>query len=545
MADLKGVATGPGLSVGMGALKGGVIDPWLRGGANISPSMSGAGLNVAPGGAMPAPGSLGGIDWSGAGTGALSAAGGAIPGIIKMLAENPKAGPDEQLAWNVGTAAAAPAAAVGTGAALGALGVGAGGASGGAGAAAGAAGAAGGAAVGLPGVVMAIVMAIDSWQKQKEAQRALSKLKGYEATQPEVAAQQQQAAHQITQQLLPGIDPQTASALANTALEQWNTNKITQGQFLSGSGAGGGGAFGNMPNFPTGPFGGPAVFNTQAENEILQDYLKSADIAGKGGAQVQTPWSPTELASTYRPDFYSQYHNYDVLKNVLAGQGWGEPLPSPDNPYYDLAKAYKDSNYDLDTLAESDAARRFGVTRGTNISSILTQTGPQQFTGQPFASYYGWDPSVLSQVQGLQPGNYEAGLRGLGQPITPPDQGPVQSTVAPEVAPSGEAGKAVGRLQPRNVLTGTPSLPRPESDARTEAVFGMRRPLAATPTDQGGQPAPPPTPGTDQARPPAFGTQPTGGGFSVAPGGNIGTGGLVVANPFGFQPGQGNRSIAQ
>lgn len=136
----------------------------------------------------------------------------------------------------------------------------------------------------------------------------------------------------------------------------------------------------------------------------------------------------------------------------------------------------------------------------------------------------GYDPKAVYDAM------VKAGMPGLEpQAAAPTQTGGVQS---------GEAGKAVGRLTPRNVVTGGTALPRPESDARTEAVFGMRRPLVNQPPDQGGGlQTPPPVPGTSGAEPRAFGT---GGGFAVAPGGNIGTGGLVIAPPFSSRPGQGN-----
>jgi hypothetical protein len=127
-------------------------------------------------------------------------------------------------------------------------------------------------------------------------------------------------------------------------------------------------------------------------------------------------------------------------------------------------------------------------------------------------------------MQGTRPGGgFEVGRGGMGQ----------------GVGQVGEVGTSGRLAPPSNVLTGTRALPRPEADARTEAVFGMRRPTSGNPdySSTGSMAPSPPVPGTSAAEPgPA-----RLGGFAIAPGGqNIGTGGLVTQPPFGSGPSRAN-----
>lgn len=156
------------------------------------------------------------------------------------------------------------------------------------------------------------------------------------------------------------------------------------------------------------------------------------------------------------------------------------------------------------------------------------QYGLETVTPEQLAQYY--TPGALYNYLTTQ-----GGLSPVQAPVAGPSAAPAAAPVAEQ---SGEAGKAVGRLQPANPLTGTVGLPRPEAEARTEAVFGKLQPTAGKPFGGGpaaapSAPTPPPVPGTSQAEAPAFATRP-GGGLNIQPGGNIGTAGLRVAMPFGW-----------
>lgn len=504
-------------------------------GVGIAPSSSGALGDVGAGAGQAAEGAagnvgstLGGIDWSSVLGSGIGAIGGAIPSLIKTFAMDKNASPEEQAAWNIGTALASPAAAVGGAAAGGAAAGAASGAGAGAGAASAASGALAAAPVAIPGIIMAVTMALEDMARQKTVKQGLSKLKAYEATQPQVAQEQRDAAQAIVNKLAPGMDPSLAAQVADEAYNTFNQNRETQGEFLSGGG-------GPMKGFritgaglPHGPFGGPAVFNTQAENDLLRSYVQAADLAARGGMQVDPKFTPTELIQAFRPDLFEQYHNYDVLKGPLAGLDPTNPQPAT-GPYAGLVQKFQESGYNTDELPN------IGSEYGLGTSNPLTQLGPQNTS--LYGPNIGWDPNFLAQVQGLHPGNY-------GDLLFP--QAQANSNAAPasgevgSVGQGGDTASGVGKLQPRNLLTGGMNIPRPESDARE--AFGMRRPLGAPgqqqPVGQTGQGPQAPTPGTSGAEAPPYGTRP---GFAQAPGGNIGTGGLQVSAPFGLGSGRPNR----
>lgn len=283
----------------------------------------------------------------------------------------------------------------------------------------------------------------------------------------------------------------------------------------------------------------------QAKTGQYFDPLGAAIMSNTGGVTIAGSSSPSDPMGLYAKNSFNPSFR-DVLTpgflrndNSVEGGFTDGPLTSPADLQALKALGMPTQHADGSPMTIGEVRQAMAPNQGGAFQNLTTDT--------PYGTA---NKSILDAVnQQIHPGSYETDIPaflkqyggvnpyltayGFGTP------GSMGIANGPETGPSGEAGKAVGRLQPRNVITGLQALPRPEADARSEAVFGMRRPGTQGPVDtSGGQAPPPPIPGTSQAEPKPFGM--TGGGFAVAPGGNIGTGGLVTQTPFGLGPNRAN-----
>ncbi len=479
---------------------------------------------------------------SGAATGGLGAglAGGvgslvgAIPGILASALTPKDADAKTQAVSNIGAAAAAPAATVAGGATAGAMS--------GAGAAAGAAAALPAAGLALPALAMAIGMSMDAMRQEKNVKAAVGRLETFMSQQPELRKQWEQQIGDVTGTLnrLKTMSDSELNQAVNQSNEAISGLATAKSNALSGGGTTS--AASALYGVPHQVFGGTAMSNPiDLQRQALLDTMAGLDETSRRGQTAATNpyFTPSDVALEFAPDYFKQHHTFDTLTQLPTTgggadvQNWLADPKNQSSPYYQLMKDFGASGGNLDEL--TNIGRKYGMATEDLTSSHTLNQGDRNV----------WDPQSLALLQGMKPGNYISTLEGMGftpgamsqpgGPATPASGGFVPGA---DQGPSGEAGKAVGRLQPRNVITGLQTLPRPESDARTEAVFGMRRPGVQGHTDQSSGPsAPPPVPGTTQAEPRSFGH---GSGFAVAPGGNIGTGGLVTQLPFGSGPSRAN-----
>lgn len=478
---------------------------------------------------------------------------GAIPGILASALTPKDASAKTQAISNIGSAVAAPAAAVGAGAA--------GGAMAGTGAAAGAAAALPAAGLALPAIAMAIGMSVDAMRQEANVKQAIGKFKEYMASIPGMRQEWEQKIGNVDQVLntLHSMDSQQLSHLVDTTSADYSGVQTAKSNALSAGGTTGSfdshlpaAALNYLSRTPNAMSGS----NDLIRQALLNDVVGRDEMGRRGLPSGSNPYyTPSDLALEFAPDYFKAHHNYDILgqnPNAFNAEGKDAALNGPlgQGPYAELLKNYWGAGGgSLDELP--NVGRPFGMATEDVTSTHNLNSGDRNV----------WDPQSLALLQGMKPGNYLSTLEQMGfqpgpmgqggafDPASPgshmltggftgePSGGPGGEPSGPG-GPGGEAGGKVGRLQPRNVITGLQSLPRPESDARSEAVFGMRRPGVQGPADtSSGQAAPPPTPGTSAAEPRAFGQ---GNGFAIAPGGNIGTGGLVTQSPFGSRPARGN-----
>ncbi len=406
-------------------------------------------------------------------------------------------------------------------------------------AAAGAAGAGGAAAAGTAALVMApiaIGMIVKAISEGKDASEAMFNLK-HRATNLGLSDQKFIDMMKTVAPIAMGIaKPQSPDQLASSLKQLNDLQKFYQDSGLESIEKGGGTSVrgkhtGNdttlmMPEMQSQLKGlGPAwnyidAARLQAEDKLGQagwDAQKIQDATGRyiGGTEAALNWGSPEAIQNLRPTYFMGLQN---LSNA-TGQSPEELVRSGA-----FGTAYK---ADGTPMTPDEAFQAYSKLKESPLGIGMS------------------NPQMEASLQALKPGGLYQGLQSQLQPYGGfnPDWARAYDAITaagqPQ-GPSGEAGKAVGRLQPRNVITGMNTLPRPEADARSEAVFGMRKPAGqGNPDTSGGLSTPPPVPGTSAAEPPAFGQ---GTGFAVAPGGNIGTGGLVTATPFGVASGQGNNS---
>lgn len=489
-----------------------------------------------------AAGSTGGFT-AGLGAGASSLVG-AVPGLLGSALTPADADAKTRMGVQLATTLAGPGAAAAGGALAGsgALGGTAAGAAGGSAAA----GASGAAVAALPalavGVAMVVGMGVDSMRNEANMKKAIGKFKDYMAQTPGMRQAWEQKVGDVDAALnnLHNMDNNQLTQLVSQTGQDYSNLQTAKSNAISGGGTTS--AFdAHLPaaglNYAANTPNAMSSSNDLIRQAILNDLQSRDAAAGRGLNMSGAFYQPSDLALEFAPEYFKAHHNVNFDSNPYFDANayqTGKGAEQEVGPYADLLKQWNQGGGNRDELI--NIGRPFGMATEDVTSTHALSSGDRNV----------WDPTSLAVLQGMKPGNYIQTLQQMGfQP------GPFQQSAGPgspltggmlagggEGGPSGEAGKSVGRLQPRNVVTGTNALPRPESDARSEAVFGMRRPGMQPPADTaGGQAAPPPVPGTSQAEPRAFGQ---GSGFAVAPGGNIGTGGLVTQLPFGSTPGRGN-----
>jgi hypothetical protein len=235
-------------------------------------------------------------------------------------------------------------------------------------------------------------------------------------------------------------------------------------------------------------------------------------------------------------------------------QGWYSQLPGLPQPFIERLEATGQEGSPYNSFIEANPALGGQYSKEVLGSPFFAQEywQNQGITPQQAALYgygqqaYGADRSIPlpGDLSGYAPGNLynylvANGMQPINEPAPMPSGGGMNVGGLNVGGPQQGVGNTqAGRIAPSNPITGMAQMPRPEVDARTEAVFGSRKPISPAIRGAGEAPAPAPVPGTSAAEMKPFGMT---NGFQVAPGGTIGTGGTVSAQPFGTSNDPRNR----